>query len=85
MLRSLDQLPAQGDRPPWRLRQNYPLDLLTLRFGRLKDRGVRFVRQPRTKSGSRRSMMSSDRMSPSSSPVVRAGSASSDTPASARA
>ncbi|MBO0840739.1 MAG: FAD-containing monooxygenase EthA, partial [Sciscionella sp.] len=33
VLRSLDKLPKQGDRAPWRLRQNYLLDLLTIRHG----------------------------------------------------
>ncbi len=35
--RSRHLLPQQGDRKPWRLYQNYALDLLTLRFGRLND------------------------------------------------
>jgi hypothetical protein len=26
-------LPKQGDRPPWRLRQNYLIDLMSTRFG----------------------------------------------------
>ena len=35
--RALPLLPRQGARRPWRLRQNYLLDLLTLRFGRIDD------------------------------------------------
>ena len=35
--RSLDRFPGQGKQAPWRLRQNYALDLLALRFGRLAD------------------------------------------------
>ena len=35
--RALPVLPRQGARRPWRLRQNYLLDLLTLRFGRIED------------------------------------------------
>ncbi len=35
--RALPLLPQQGDRKPWRLDQNYLLDLLTLRFGRIDD------------------------------------------------
>jgi len=31
------RLPRQGSKAPWRLRQNYALDLLALRFGRLRD------------------------------------------------
>ena len=41
--RALDVLPKQGDRAPWRLHQNYLLDLVTLRFGRLQDRAIRFL------------------------------------------
>ena len=36
--------PAQGSRAPWRLRQNYFLDYLTLRFGALGDGVLRFTR-----------------------------------------
>jgi cation diffusion facilitator CzcD-associated flavoprotein CzcO len=35
--RALAVLPRQGARRPWRLYQNYLLDLLTLRFGRIED------------------------------------------------
>jgi cation diffusion facilitator CzcD-associated flavoprotein CzcO len=35
--RALPHLPRQGARRPWRLYQNYLLDLLTLRFGRIED------------------------------------------------
>jgi cyclohexanone monooxygenase len=35
--RALTVLPKQGARRPWRLYQNYLLDLLTLRFGRIED------------------------------------------------
>jgi monooxygenase len=30
-------LPKQGSKTPWRLHQNYAIDLMTLRFGRLED------------------------------------------------
>ena len=33
--RSVDKLPKQGSRKPWRLHQNYALDLLLLKFGSL--------------------------------------------------
>jgi cation diffusion facilitator CzcD-associated flavoprotein CzcO len=46
VLRGLAGLPKQGPRPPWRLYQNYPRDLLMLRHGRLDDAGVRFSRAP---------------------------------------
>jgi len=42
VLRSIDDLPKQGSKAPWRLRMNYVLDLLTLRFGRLKDGTLEF-------------------------------------------
>jgi hypothetical protein len=35
--RALPLLPRQGARRPWRLYQNYWLDLFTLRFGRIED------------------------------------------------
>ena len=35
--RALPSLPKQGARRPWRLYQNYWLDLVTLRFGRIDD------------------------------------------------
>lgn len=35
--RALDSLPRQGDRKPWRLNQNYALDLMALRFGSIDD------------------------------------------------
>ncbi|PVY77419.1 cation diffusion facilitator CzcD-associated flavoprotein CzcO [Tamilnaduibacter salinus] len=42
VLRALDHLPKQGDRAPWKLYQNYPLDLINLRFGPLKDKAMQF-------------------------------------------
>ncbi len=44
VLRSLDALPKQGARAPWRLRQNYPLDRLTMLRGPLEDEGMEFSR-----------------------------------------
>ena len=35
--RSIADFPSQGTRRPWRVRQNYPLDALELRLGRLED------------------------------------------------
>jgi monooxygenase len=37
VLRSLDHLPKQGSKEPWKLRQNYPVDLRTLRRGPVDD------------------------------------------------
>ncbi|MFB7723898.1 MULTISPECIES: flavin-containing monooxygenase [unclassified Nocardia] len=44
VLRALDHLPKQGDRVPWRLRQNYLRDLPTLRYGKIVDPDMRFER-----------------------------------------
>ncbi|MDI3313193.1 MAG: NAD(P)/FAD-dependent oxidoreductase [Mycobacterium sp.] len=46
VLRSLDQLPKQGSRAPWRLNQNYLLDLRLIRRGKVADEGLRFTKQP---------------------------------------
>jgi cation diffusion facilitator CzcD-associated flavoprotein CzcO len=40
--RVADTLPQQGARQPWRMRQNYLLDLAALRLGRIDDRAMRF-------------------------------------------
>ncbi len=42
VLRALDTLPKQGDREPWRLRQNYFHDVRTIRRGDLDDGVLRF-------------------------------------------
>jgi cation diffusion facilitator CzcD-associated flavoprotein CzcO len=42
--RSLNKLPKQGERPPWRLYQNYFRDILTLRLGALEDGAMEFSR-----------------------------------------
>ena len=42
--RSLDQLPKQGLTRPWTLRQNYPRDIMDLRYGKLKDGALQFSR-----------------------------------------
>jgi monooxygenase len=35
--RALNILPKQGAKKPWKLYQNYALDLVTLRFGKVDD------------------------------------------------
>jgi cation diffusion facilitator CzcD-associated flavoprotein CzcO len=40
--RALGTLPRQGDRKPWRLNQNYLLDALALKLGRVEDGTLRF-------------------------------------------
>jgi cation diffusion facilitator CzcD-associated flavoprotein CzcO len=42
VLRSLDKFPKQGAKAPWRLYQNYPRDILSLRFGALADGAMKF-------------------------------------------
>jgi monooxygenase len=45
VLRSVDEFPRQGSEPPWRLRQNYPRDIVTLRMGEIDDGVMRFARR----------------------------------------
>jgi cation diffusion facilitator CzcD-associated flavoprotein CzcO len=42
VLRSLDHLPKQGSKEPWKLRQNYPIDLRMLRHGPIADGTMQF-------------------------------------------
>jgi monooxygenase len=42
VLRSLAELPKQGSKEPWKLRQNYPIDLRMLRRGPIDDGTMRF-------------------------------------------
>jgi cation diffusion facilitator CzcD-associated flavoprotein CzcO len=41
--RSIEQFPKQGSKAPWRLYQNYALDILALKFGAVEDGAMRFV------------------------------------------
>ncbi len=41
--RALGELPKQGSKMPWMLRQNYPLDVLALRYGKVKDGVLEFT------------------------------------------
>jgi hypothetical protein len=43
---AIDQFPKQGSKPPWRLYQNYPRDILGLRFGSVEDGAMRFSGSP---------------------------------------
>lgn len=40
--RAIDTLPKQGTEKPWKLYQNYALDLVTLRYGKLEDGTMAF-------------------------------------------
>ena len=42
VLRSIDTLPKQGSRAPWRLHQNYARDVMMMRRGPLEDEGIEF-------------------------------------------
>ena len=42
--RAIARLPRQGARIPWRVHQNYALDVMAFRFGRLEDGVMRFSR-----------------------------------------
>ncbi len=42
VLRSLDRFPKQGSKAPWRLHQNYALDIVNLRYGSIKDSAMEF-------------------------------------------
>jgi len=44
VLRSIDSLPKQGSKTPWRLHQNYPRDVLLLRHGAVNDEALEFSR-----------------------------------------
>jgi cation diffusion facilitator CzcD-associated flavoprotein CzcO len=49
VLRALEQMPRQGDRAPWRLKQNYLTDLRMIRHGRIDDGVLSFDRVPTRK------------------------------------
>jgi len=40
--RAMDKAPLQGSKLPWKLYQNYALDLATLRFGKVNDETLVF-------------------------------------------
>ena len=43
--RAVDQFPHQGSKKPWKLYQNYMLDLVSLRFGSVNDKALEFARR----------------------------------------
>lgn len=42
--RALDHLPKQGSKRPWRVHQNYALDMIDLKFGKVEDGAMMFSR-----------------------------------------
>ena len=68
-------LPKQGSKRPWKLYQNYVLDLLTLRFGAVNDGTMEFRRRGRRRrDGARRAGMV-DRMRLANRTAVVTGAA----------
>ena len=52
--RTIDQFPSQGSKTPWKVHQNYVLDTMTLRFGRIDDGVMEFSRKTGAKSEAKR-------------------------------
>jgi cation diffusion facilitator CzcD-associated flavoprotein CzcO len=48
VVRAVAALPKQGSKEPWKLRQNYAIDLRALRYGSLEDGAMTFSRRVRT-------------------------------------
>ncbi len=48
--RALSELPRQGTTKPWKLNQNYALDMMALKFGKLDDGTMSFKRRPTKKA-----------------------------------
>ena len=44
--RSLHKFPKQGSKAPWKLHQNYALDLMSLRFGSVRDAAMQYSSRP---------------------------------------
>src|SRR5262249_56958497 len=44
--RSIGKFPKQGSRAPWKLHQNYALDILSLRYGKIEDDEMEFKPAP---------------------------------------
>ena len=42
--RAMDQFPKQGDKSPWKLHQNYLLDIMNLRLGSVRDKAMGFYK-----------------------------------------
>jgi len=54
VLRSIDKFPKQGSKPPWRLYQNYPRDILSLRRNPVEDGVMEFSRARAATAGATR-------------------------------
>lgn len=78
--RSIARFPKQGTKRPWRLYQNYALDILNLRYGRLND-GVLDLSNPVRSDASRAALNDPPRPPSGTTPMT---SISPSTPAPAR-
>jgi hypothetical protein len=56
--RSLHEFPKQGSKEPWKLRQNYVLDIRTIRRGPIDDGAMRFSNPAPRRSKSEPSLAS---------------------------
>ncbi len=48
--RALHMMPLQGSKAPWKVHQNYALDMMALRFGRVEDGVMRFHARGRARA-----------------------------------
>ena len=48
VLRAIEKFPKQGSKAPWRLHQNYPLDIINMRYGKVEDGTMEFSTRPAT-------------------------------------
>ena len=46
--RAIAKMPKQGSKRPWKLYQNYALDIMTLRYGSVDDGVMEFAEAPAT-------------------------------------
>jgi hypothetical protein len=42
VVRAMEKFPKQGGKAPWKLHQNYALDLMSLKYAKLEDGVLRF-------------------------------------------
>ncbi|MBA4211102.1 MAG: FAD-containing monooxygenase EthA, partial [Parvibaculum sp.] len=51
--RSIGKFPKQGSKKPWKLYQNYALDIMALKFGEVEDGAMEFSKPAAKKAESR--------------------------------
>jgi hypothetical protein len=52
----MNRFPHQGSRAPWKTEQNYPREIMTLRFGGMADTNLEFGRAQTSARGSREAL-----------------------------